>query len=487
MEQQRELIIGPPGTGKTTACLNIVNDALQRGTPPDRIGFVSFTKKAAEEAKQRACERFKLAPKAFPYFRTLHSIAFKELGLSRNEVMQDKDYKRIGDALGYRFRNIHTNPAVDGFGAHDELGDKCFHIEQLARVGCRPLHEQWQLLALQDCPWLAVRQFGATLEQYKRERGLFDFADMIDECHTELPIELLIVDEAQDLTPQQFSFVARIAAQVPQVYFAGDDMQAIYNWAGADVKQFMGIAASRRVLPHSYRLPHAVHAVAKQVEGRVQRDYVREWTARDEAGVVERVAELEALNISSGQWLLLARNTYLLEKYRAWVRYCGHPYIMHGKSSLDSDPVQAVLAYEHVRQGKVITRKEARLVARFASTFEVPVDGDQFTRAMLPVDVNKNWMEAFDMLSPYEREYIRAIKKNGESLMAAPRITISTVHGAKGGEADNTVVMLDMSSRSWDGMLQDAAGEHRVQYTAYTRAKQKLFLLNPQTTRYYQL
>ena len=69
-------IFGPPGTGKTTTLLNMVEEALSNGTSPNTIAFLAFTRKAANEAKERAAVRFNLDPENdLPYFRTLHSLA----------------------------------------------------------------------------------------------------------------------------------------------------------------------------------------------------------------------------------------------------------------------------------------------------------------------------------------------------------------------------------------------------------------------------
>ena len=53
----KTIVLGPPGTGKTHTLLNQVEDYL-KNTDPDRIGYFAFTKKAANEAKSRAMDKF---------------------------------------------------------------------------------------------------------------------------------------------------------------------------------------------------------------------------------------------------------------------------------------------------------------------------------------------------------------------------------------------------------------------------------------------
>jgi superfamily I DNA/RNA helicase len=44
---------GPPGTGKTYRLISRAKAYARKGVTLDRIGYFAFTKKAAEEAKQR--------------------------------------------------------------------------------------------------------------------------------------------------------------------------------------------------------------------------------------------------------------------------------------------------------------------------------------------------------------------------------------------------------------------------------------------------
>ena len=67
---------------------------IQQGIRPKQIGYFSFTKKAATEAATRAAEKFNLdVEDDLTYFRTLHSYAFNQLGMTREKMMGSEDYK----------------------------------------------------------------------------------------------------------------------------------------------------------------------------------------------------------------------------------------------------------------------------------------------------------------------------------------------------------------------------------------------------------
>ena len=110
-------VFGPPGSGKTTYLLGITEQELGNGTLPMNIGYFAFTRKAATEARDRAIQKFPHlnAETDFPWFRTLHSLAYHCLGVGHKDMMMPADYAVFARECGL---NISTS--VDDTVVHTD-------------------------------------------------------------------------------------------------------------------------------------------------------------------------------------------------------------------------------------------------------------------------------------------------------------------------------------------------------------------------------
>ena len=100
---------------------------------------------------------------------------------------------------------------------------------------------------------------------------------------------------------------------------------------------------------------------------------------------------------------------------------------------------------------------------------------------------NEYWYDVFTAISVDERSYIRAMLRRGEKITKEPRIRLSTIHAAKGGEAENVILLTDISSRVYKSFQDNPDDESRVFYVGLTRAKENLYLIEPQTQKYFPL
>lgn len=492
------IILGPPGTGKTTTLLNVVENALERGVKPNRIGYFTFTRRAAEEAMQRACDKFSLDPRDLPYFRTLHSLCFRELALTRQEVFEGSKLSSFGAWAGTRItgRGWSEDGTLMGF----EIGDRILFAENLARVRMTSLRDQYER-DYDGLPWREVERVATALAKFKEKEGLLDFTDMLSEFLRRgitIPFDELVIDEAQDQSLLQWKVVELLAKRAKNVTIAGDDDQAIYRWAGADVDYLIDLRGDSRVLGRSYRVPPAIQSVANDIIGGVRHRRVKEWEARK--GVVGKVGRFDHFNdvdTDEKSVLVLARNSYVLkEQVEDELRRQGVVFEKNGHPSIKAAYLQAIEAWETLRTGKPVPVEQVRhayeyltvnegvkhgfkKLAKFKDeTEEVTIDrlekeGGLLTRAI--------WHEALSRLPPSELSYMLAARRRGEKFRSRPRIRISTIHASKGGEADHVVVMKEMARRTFKEIETNEEDERRVWYVAVTRARERLSIVESQS------
>jgi superfamily I DNA/RNA helicase len=484
-----KLILGGPGCGKTTALLGEVNLALERGVEPYSIGFVAFTRKAADEARDRASKRFSIAVEDLPHFRTLHSMAFAVGGFTPQEMMTSRDMKEFGDWCGLTI-NVPDQP-------HDEIvltAQAELDTYALSRLKCVSLEEQCyeSNINYERTKWVADHY-----NKWKAHNKKHDFTDLIErfvERNDSPHFDLLIIDEAQDLSPLQWKMAEILCANADEVIIAGDDDQAIFEWAGADVSHFLAIRAETRVLPKSFRLPSTIHGLVRRIADRIEQRFTKEFTYNKEGGTVELVPKISRLNFETGSWLVLASTNYLLNIPRAHLREEGFPYYSNGLSSTDTPSCRALIAWERLRKNLEISSDDANLVlSRLPDTLlktNSKFKGGQVVTmndfTALGLTTYPDWMDAL-LMPTSEREYFRAIKKRGESLIKPPRITVATIHTVKGGEADSVALYTDMSAAAYRSLVKNPSTESRVFYVGASRARENLHIIDPRSAKAYRM
>jgi DNA helicase-2/ATP-dependent DNA helicase PcrA len=492
-----QIILGPPGTGKTTRGIREVENELGRGVSPDRIGYVTFTTRGAEEAKSRACERFSLQRDDLPYFRTIHSLCFRQLGMSRGDVLEGKRLKEFAKYAGVR---ITGRVSEDGVWTGYDTGDRIMFIENLARIRQVPLRAAYDVDD-DTLSWNEVDRVSKALRKFKKANGLRDFTDMLTEfvdTGITLDLEVLIVDEAQDLSALQWKVIGQLARGVRRLIVCGDDDQAIYRWAGADADHLIDMEGEVEVLGQSWRVPLNIQVVANEIIGQVHKRRPKEWSAREGSpGLVARAASFGEVDCGSGEVLVLARNGYVIkDQVEPELRRQGIVYEVNGNPSVKASTLEVIQDWESLRAGRSVLVASVREIYKhmtvgkgFARGFKsLPnrPDDEETTLSDLVAHggllTGAIWHEALDRLPEEEVAYITAARRRGEKLLQRPRVRLSTIHGSKGGEAEHVVLFKEMARRTYGEMTHsNGEDEARVWYVGVTRAKDRLTIVESNT------
>jgi|TARA_R100000084_G_C4646919_1_gene147313 DNA helicase-2/ATP-dependent DNA helicase PcrA len=489
------IVLGPPGTGKTTYLLNKAEQFLESGVRPEKLGYVAFTKKAANEALTRAVEKFGYDPDELTYFRTLHSLCYYWLGLGRSDVMARSNLRDFSKTIGERIGSAWDG---ENLMALNTKGDSMLFLENMARNRRIGFREQWNG-ADSNISWLHFEWFVKNYTRYKEANFLIDYTDMLEmflDAKGSPRLDVLIVDEAQDLSALQWKCVEKLAENVETVYIAGDDDQAIYRWAGADVEHFIDLKGKITYLDQSYRVPRKVHDLALGVVKRIGNRKEKVWQPKKEEGTVNYHTSFEHVDISSGDWLFLARNNYLLNAVEEHLKLSGRVYQKGNKSSVSENLITAIRDWEKLRKGDSIEAARVRKiygymkvgkgVKRGYKTLKTVRDDLNLNLTELKADhgllVDCIWHECFDLIGNTQREYVISCLRHGEKLFSS-KIRLNTIHASKGGECENVVLLTDLANKTWEELYRNPDNECRAFYVGVTRTMENLHIVRGKTRK----
>lgn len=261
------LVLAGPGTGKTTTMVEAIVDRVERrGADPSSILALTFSRKAAEQLRDRVTARLGRTTGA-AICATFHSFAYGLIRQYSPPELYAAPLRLLSAAeqdVVLRELLVETPEAVDWPAELSRASGTRGFAHEVGAVLARAREKGLDgdaLAALGAAAGAAeLVSAGQFLEQYLTildDLGATDYPDLIRRAGIEAQAhreELrdrfrhVFVDEYQDTDPGQVAMLTALAGDGRDLVVVGDPHQSIYGFRGAEVR---GILDFPRTFPRS--------------------------------------------------------------------------------------------------------------------------------------------------------------------------------------------------------------------------------------------
>src|SRR4051812_36841479 len=254
------LVLAGPGTGKTTTLVEAVATRIAEGADPDRVLVLTFSRKAADELRERIATRVGRTvaePAAYTFHGFCHAIVRRyapvpsgqppRLLSGAEREVRIRELLR-GNAIGEGKTRWPDElaPALTLRGFAREVADLLDRARErgldgagLARLGELHARPAWRAAGEvldEDLPVLESR------DELDYAGLVAPAGHLLDGPAAQLrpPLPAVHVDEYQDTDPSQARLLHQLAGDGRLLVAVGDPDQSIYGFRGADVRNILG-------------------------------------------------------------------------------------------------------------------------------------------------------------------------------------------------------------------------------------------------------
>lgn len=465
------------GSGKTSTlvkCLDLIPETK-------KVLLSAFNQDIVKELVKRTTDKKNVE------VRTLHGLGLSFLKKNLiNERLEPEPFKYESHIKN----NIRAYSSINTY----KLGKKDFfkyldNIKKYVDFGrfylCQTVNDlafiedRYGIDTIADEKEIAIE----VMEWGKKTLETIDFTDMIWLPHALFlkPLghlyDFIMVDECQDMNRAERELVLKCFKMGTRLISVGDSQQMLYSFAGGDPDSFNALKS----IPNTICLPLSIsYRCAKNIVDFAKR-IVPSIEANNDGREGRVLYDVSLDDVSDGDMILCRNNAPLLQVYNSFLKL-GKKAFIRGKEI----GVNLKNTVKNTRQEKLNSDcKEdgvfVRLYDDIFMTRNKLMDRfgiDENTAMKSPQILNKlDMIKALEILAEGLMTSEEIISKIDEIFKDKKKdgIALSTIHKAKGLEANNVFIacnsLMPSKSATKDWEIQQ---EYNLMYVAYTRAKNVL-------------